>query len=110
MVMDMKLLLYGILSNPQYVKLLKSAFFFLVFLRLKLIVSLCFRSVADYMIVLYVLSSRPTAVNLSDAAIKLKEIISKAASTATVPGSVFQVGIHSYASSYLSLTCMILAP
>ena len=39
---------------------------FLVFLRLKLIVSLCFRSVAYYMIVLYVHSSRPTAANLSE--------------------------------------------
>ncbi|MBA0668851.1 hypothetical protein Goklo_001728 [Gossypium klotzschianum] len=37
---------------------------------------------------------RPTAVNLSDAAIKLKEIISKAASTVTVPESVFQAYIE----------------
>ncbi|XWS26576.1 hypothetical protein CRYUN_Cryun26dG0042500 [Craigia yunnanensis] len=42
----------------------------------------------------YLVSSRPTAVNLSDAAIKLKEIISKAASTATAPGSVFQAYIE----------------
>ncbi|XVF48873.1 hypothetical protein PTKIN_Ptkin03bG0223100 [Pterospermum kingtungense] len=42
----------------------------------------------------YLVSSRPTAVNLSDAAIKLKEIISKAASTATVPGSVFQAYVE----------------
>ncbi|PPS17787.1 hypothetical protein GOBAR_AA02810 [Gossypium barbadense] len=42
----------------------------------------------------YLVSSRPTAVNLSDAAIKLKEIISKAASTVTVPESVFQAYIE----------------
>ncbi|KAL4341596.1 hypothetical protein GQ457_08G003600 [Hibiscus cannabinus] len=42
----------------------------------------------------YLVSSRPTAVNLSDAAIKLKEIISKAASTAVVADSVFQAYIE----------------
>ncbi|KAK8545265.1 hypothetical protein V6N13_066551 [Hibiscus sabdariffa] len=42
----------------------------------------------------YLVSSRPTAVNLSDAAIKLKEIISKAASTAMVADSVFQAYIE----------------
>ncbi|XVE97882.1 hypothetical protein REPUB_Repub03eG0056900 [Reevesia pubescens] len=42
----------------------------------------------------YLVSSRPTAVNLSDAATKLKEIISKAASNATVLGSVFQAYIE----------------
>ncbi|XP_022756418.1 methylthioribose-1-phosphate isomerase-like isoform X2 [Durio zibethinus] len=42
----------------------------------------------------YLVSSRPTAVNLSDAATKLKEIISKAASTATEPGSVFRAYIE----------------
>ncbi|KAG8471868.1 hypothetical protein CXB51_036908 [Gossypium anomalum] len=41
-----------------------------------------------------VVPSRPTAVNLSDAAIKLKEIISKAASTVSVPESVFQAYIE----------------
>ncbi|OVA08329.1 Initiation factor 2B-related [Macleaya cordata] len=38
----------------------------------------------------YLVSSRPTAVNLSDAAIKLKDIISKAAVTATEASSVVQ--------------------
>lgn len=36
--------------------------------------------------------SRPTAVNLSDAATKLKEVISKAVATASEASSVFQVG------------------
>ncbi|KAE9448863.1 hypothetical protein C3L33_19238, partial [Rhododendron williamsianum] len=38
----------------------------------------------------YLVSSRPTAVNLSDAAIKLKEVISKAASTSSEASVVFQ--------------------
>ncbi|XWS72283.1 hypothetical protein CRYUN_Cryun02cG0026900 [Craigia yunnanensis] len=42
----------------------------------------------------YLVSSRPTAVNLSDAATKLKEIISNTASTATVFVSVFQAYIE----------------
>lgn len=35
--------------------------------------------------------SRPTAVNLSDAAMKLKDIVTKAAATASETSSVFQV-------------------
>jgi len=35
--------------------------------------------------------SRPTAVNLSDAATKLKEVITKAASTSSEAKAVFQV-------------------
>ncbi|KDO73876.1 hypothetical protein CISIN_1g017293mg [Citrus sinensis] len=42
----------------------------------------------------YLVSSRPTAVNLSDAAAKLKEIISKAAATASEANSVFQAYIE----------------
>ncbi|KAF7848916.1 hypothetical protein BT93_L1441 [Corymbia citriodora subsp. variegata] len=38
----------------------------------------------------YLVSSRPTAVNLSDAATKLKEIISDAAATASEAKSIFQ--------------------
>lgn len=38
----------------------------------------------------YLVSSRPTAVNLSDAATKLKEVISNAAATASEAKSVFQ--------------------
>ncbi|KAL3360898.1 hypothetical protein AABB24_014031 [Solanum stoloniferum] len=38
----------------------------------------------------FLVSSRPTAVNLSDAAVKLKEVISKAAATAKEANSVFQ--------------------
>ncbi|KAL5572336.1 hypothetical protein UlMin_021933 [Ulmus minor] len=41
----------------------------------------------------YLVSSRPTAVNLSDAATKLKEIISKAAVTASEAKSIFQAYI-----------------
>jgi len=41
--------------------------------------------------ILFFSSSRPTAVNLSDAAVKLKEVISKAAATAKEINSVFQV-------------------
>ncbi|GAV72808.1 LOW QUALITY PROTEIN: IF-2B domain-containing protein, partial [Cephalotus follicularis] len=37
----------------------------------------------------YLVSSRPTAVNLSDAATKLKEVIKKAAATVSEPKSVF---------------------
>lgn len=36
-------------------------------------------------------SSRPTAVNLSDAATKLKEVIAKAAASASDAHTVFQV-------------------
>ncbi|KAK6782033.1 hypothetical protein RDI58_019829 [Solanum bulbocastanum] len=39
----------------------------------------------------FLVSSRPTAVNLSDAAVKLKEVISKAAATAKEANSVFKV-------------------
>ncbi|KAG8487580.1 hypothetical protein CXB51_016159 [Gossypium anomalum] len=42
----------------------------------------------------YLVSSRPTAVNLSDAAKKLIEITSNAASTTTMPESVFQAYIE----------------
>ncbi|XP_058213474.1 methylthioribose-1-phosphate isomerase [Rhododendron vialii] len=42
----------------------------------------------------YLVSSRPTAVNLSDAAIKLKEVISKAASTSSEASVVFQAYIE----------------
>ncbi|KAK2645196.1 hypothetical protein Ddye_020391 [Dipteronia dyeriana] len=42
----------------------------------------------------YLVSSRPTAVNLSDAATKLKEIITKAVSTASEPNTVFQAYIE----------------
>ncbi|KAH1131854.1 hypothetical protein J1N35_003232 [Gossypium stocksii] len=42
----------------------------------------------------YLVSSRPTAANLSDAAKKLIEITSNAASTTTVPESVFQAYIE----------------
>ncbi|EEF46259.1 methylthioribose-1-phosphate isomerase [Ricinus communis] len=42
----------------------------------------------------YLVSSRPTAVNLSDAANKLKEVIYKAAATASDSNSVFQAYIE----------------
>ncbi|GAV64778.1 IF-2B domain-containing protein [Cephalotus follicularis] len=42
----------------------------------------------------YLVSSRPTAVNLSDAATKLKEVIKKAAATASEPRSVFQAYVE----------------
>ncbi|KAK5817258.1 methylthioribose-1-phosphate isomerase-like isoform X1 [Gossypium arboreum] len=42
----------------------------------------------------YLVSSRPTAVNLSDAAKKLIEITSNVASTSTMPESVFQAYIE----------------
>ncbi|MED6185289.1 hypothetical protein PIB30_055556 [Stylosanthes scabra] len=42
----------------------------------------------------YLVSSRPTAVNLSDAATKLKEVISKAAGTSSDARSVFQAYIE----------------
>ncbi|KAF3439704.1 hypothetical protein FNV43_RR17982 [Rhamnella rubrinervis] len=42
----------------------------------------------------YLVSSRPTAVNLSDAATKLKEVISKAVATASDGRSVFQAYIQ----------------
>ncbi|KAK9275863.1 hypothetical protein L1049_023136 [Liquidambar formosana] len=42
----------------------------------------------------YLVSSRPTAVNLSDAVTKLKEVISKVASTASEDKSVFQAYIE----------------
>ncbi|XP_016468949.1 methylthioribose-1-phosphate isomerase-like [Nicotiana tabacum] len=42
----------------------------------------------------YLVSSRPTAVNLSDAAVKLKEVIKKAATTAKDANSVFQAYIE----------------
>ncbi|XP_059431837.1 methylthioribose-1-phosphate isomerase [Corylus avellana] len=42
----------------------------------------------------YLVSSRPTAVNLSDAATKLKEVISKAAATASEAQSIFQAYIE----------------
>lgn len=35
--------------------------------------------------------SRPTAVNLSDAAIKLKKVVHKAALTSTDAGAIFEV-------------------
>lgn len=41
--------------------------------------------------------SRPTAVNLSDAATKLKEVASKATAAASDSGSVFQVALLSFA-------------
>lgn len=41
--------------------------------------------------ILFPSCSRPTAVNLSDAAVKLKEVIKKAATTAKDANSVFQV-------------------
>ncbi|KAL2553769.1 Methylthioribose-1-phosphate isomerase [Forsythia ovata] len=41
----------------------------------------------------YLVSSRPTAVNLSDAATKLKDVIQKAASTASEAQTVFQAYI-----------------
>ncbi|XP_062148152.1 methylthioribose-1-phosphate isomerase [Alnus glutinosa] len=42
----------------------------------------------------YLVSSRPTAVNLSDAATKLKEVTSKAAATASEAQSIFQAYIE----------------
>ncbi|KAI9075957.1 hypothetical protein K1719_042079 [Acacia pycnantha] len=42
----------------------------------------------------YLVSSRPTAVNLSDAATKLKEVISKAVASTTEAKGVFQVYIE----------------
>lgn len=45
--------------------------------------------------------SRPTAVNLSDAATKLKEIIAKAASTCSEADTVFQVESHFSFTSYI---------
>ncbi|GER36077.1 methylthioribose-1-phosphate isomerase [Striga asiatica] len=42
----------------------------------------------------YLVSSRPTAVNLSDAATKLKEIVHEAATTASEPQAVFQAYIE----------------
>ncbi|KAL3330034.1 hypothetical protein AABB24_034077 [Solanum stoloniferum] len=42
----------------------------------------------------FLVSSRPTAVNLSDAAVKLKEVISKAAATAKEANSVFKAYIE----------------
>uniref|UniRef100_A0A7C8ZRD7 Methylthioribose-1-phosphate isomerase n=1 Tax=Opuntia streptacantha TaxID=393608 RepID=A0A7C8ZRD7_OPUST len=42
----------------------------------------------------YLVSSRPTAVNLSDAAAKLKEVIAKAASTSSEAKAVFQAYIE----------------
>ncbi|KAF8393642.1 hypothetical protein HHK36_021888 [Tetracentron sinense] len=42
----------------------------------------------------YLVSSRPTAVNLSDAATKLKEVISKVAATAVEAKTVFQAYIE----------------
>ncbi|KAB1209514.1 Methylthioribose-1-phosphate isomerase [Morella rubra] len=42
----------------------------------------------------YLVSSRPTAVNLSDAAMKLKEVISNAAATASEAQSIFQAYIE----------------
>ncbi|KAL9363086.1 hypothetical protein Peur_045871 [Populus x canadensis] len=42
----------------------------------------------------YLVSSRPTAVNLSDAATKLKEVVSKAAAAASNSQSVFQAYIE----------------
>ncbi|XP_061362528.1 methylthioribose-1-phosphate isomerase [Gastrolobium bilobum] len=42
----------------------------------------------------YLVSSRPTAVNLSDAATKLKEVISKAAATTSEARSVFQAYVE----------------
>lgn len=42
----------------------------------------------------YLVSSRPTAVNLTDAATKLKEVISKAAATTAEARSVFQAYIE----------------
>lgn len=42
----------------------------------------------------YLVSSRPTAVNLSDAATKLKEIIVKAASTCSEANAVFQAYVE----------------
>ncbi|CAN4077065.1 unnamed protein product [Withania somnifera] len=42
----------------------------------------------------FLVSSRPTAVNLSDAAVKLKEVIKKAAATAKEANSVFQAYIE----------------
>ncbi|KAJ8419877.1 hypothetical protein Cgig2_025061 [Carnegiea gigantea] len=42
----------------------------------------------------YLVSSRPTAVNLSDAATKLKEVIAKAASTSPEAKAVFQAYIE----------------
>lgn len=41
----------------------------------------------------YLVSSRPTAVNLSDAATKLKEVISKASATASEAKNIFQAFI-----------------
>ncbi|CAN8270646.1 unnamed protein product [Cochlearia groenlandica] len=41
----------------------------------------------------YLVSSRPTAVNLADAAIKLKQVISMALSTSTEPNSIFKAYI-----------------
>ncbi|GFP79460.1 methylthioribose-1-phosphate isomerase [Phtheirospermum japonicum] len=48
----------------------------------------------------YLVSSRPTAVNLSDAAMKLKEIVHKAATTASESQPVFQA-IGSYGASFI---------
>ncbi|KAJ1437119.1 P-loop containing nucleoside triphosphate hydrolase [Sesbania bispinosa] len=42
----------------------------------------------------YLVSSRPTAVNLSDAAAKLNEVISKASATTSEAGSVFQAYVE----------------
>ncbi|KAI8018741.1 Methylthioribose-1-phosphate isomerase [Camellia lanceoleosa] len=42
----------------------------------------------------YLVSSRPTAVNLSDAATKLKEVVSKAAATSSQAMAVFQAYIE----------------
>ncbi|XP_050217044.1 methylthioribose-1-phosphate isomerase [Mercurialis annua] len=42
----------------------------------------------------YLVSSRPTAVNLADAAVKLKEVISKAAATASDSKSIFEAYIE----------------
>ncbi|CAA0358808.1 Methylthioribose-1-phosphate isomerase [Arabidopsis thaliana] len=42
----------------------------------------------------YLVSSRPTAVNLADAALKLKHVIAKALATATEPKSIFKAYIE----------------
>lgn len=44
--------------------------------------------------ILHAFYSRPTAVNLSDAATKLTEVIEKAAASASEANTVFQVVIH----------------
>lgn len=46
--------------------------------------------------VFFLIFSRPTAVNLGDAAIKLKEIVSRAAAISSEASSVFQVWICSF--------------